>query len=204
MYSITTQKLTLQEADSRFGAILDLTHPDFETPPGTVLGVEVPIPLDSNDLSPGEQESPELPTLFIWLPNYEGWQLQELASMELWTIGMHSKNLLHAESFVVLGPEDGGVYIPMGLTRLFYIHEEAPTIRLVLIGSDAVIDARHHYTGDHFEAFVCGAQAQTSGSGNYSCTRFYSEEELNEAASLGDDYSVTGHLVRLCRLSSED
>lgn len=204
MYSITSHVLSLEEAEMRFAGIIDLSHPNIELRKGEVLGLELPIPSHTEDLEFGSGTLPALPTLFIWLPEHERWRLQALASREPWMINLHSRNLLRAESFAVLGPEESGIYIPLGPTRAFCPQPDAPIVRIVLIGADRVIDVRHHYMGDDYESFVCGGQAQTTASINYSCTRRYSEEELGLAADLGDEFSIPGYLVRVMRLTTED
>lgn len=204
MYETTTRTMTLQEADWEFAGVLDLSVPLIEPPEGCVLGLEMRVPEVRTDFE-GESEAPTaLDTLFIWLPNHARRSLQALASRELWTVSLRSRNLQESDSFVVMGPKESGLYISLWRTNLFCMNYGDDTVRVVLIGADAVVDVRYRFTGDDLEAFQCDGQAQTAGTGpNHYPSRSYTEEELLLAANLGDGYANPGYQVRMIQFSDE-
>ena len=105
MYETTTKTMTLEEADWEFAGVLDLSVPQIEPLEGCVLGLEMRVPEVRTD-SEGEPEAATaLGSLFIWLPDHHRRSLQALASRELWTISLRSRNLQESDSFVVMGPK---------------------------------------------------------------------------------------------------
>lgn len=190
MYSITSEYLSPTEAEERFGQFISLSKPEFELPPGGVPGVEVLMP------SPYESDIGPIPTLFIWLPAECKASLQKLCKGRAWDINWSSRNLLNQHTFLVFGPEEGGLYVPIWATNAALLHEERQTMRLVLIQDDAVVDLRHHITGDDLEIFTGGCQGSTASSGpNYQPYRIYGDDELAAVAHLGDGYDLPGHRV---------
>lgn len=198
MYTLTQQALSMMEAKTRFGGVLDLQLPNVEFPSTCVPGVEVLLP------SPTDTDVEAISTLFIWVEGASVDDLRQLAAMPLLEENAETANLLERESFAILGDREGGIYIPMWRTDALRIGPGRQTLRFVLIGNDHVMDVRHHFTGEHLEDFSLNAQAQMSDSGpNYSCERDNSEEMLNEAAHLGYEYSLLGRRVVLLRAAEK-
>lgn len=195
MYEISTQVLSLREAQNRFAEVIDLSPPDFEALPGHVFGIELQVQIGLRNSRKSRSKKTEL-ALFIWLPEHPTEQLRALASTPFSAINVHSRNLLHALTFAVIGPIESGLYVTTWGTDLFCVSGEDVSVRIVLIGSEAVVDAKHRFTGSDAEDFSLGGQAQMGSTGpNYWCERVYSDEELELAAELGNDYDVPGLLV---------
>lgn len=195
MYEINTQALSLQEAQDRFAEVFDLSPPSFEARAGRVFGFEQPIPIAPRCSRESSSIDTEM-ALFVWLPEHSTEQLRDLASAPFSFINLHSRNLLHALTFATIGPIESGLYVTAWGTDLFCVSGEDVSVRIVLIGSEAVVDAKHRFTGSDAEEFSLGGQAQMGSTGpNYWCERVYSDEELKLAAELGNDYDVPGLIV---------
>lgn len=192
MYSITAHLQTLQEAKERFRGIVDFDAPQQENADDSLPGMEVWLP------SPHETDPTSIHTLFVRVPGADRTALRKLGSREITQINWPSENLLHQQSFAIFGPQLGGIYVPLWGARSLMLHGDVRTVRLVLVGDEHVLDARHHFTDEDLEQFILGCQAQMDSSGpHYSPLRHYDEEQLNEVAGRGDAFAVTGRMVRL-------
>ena len=99
---------------------------------------------------------------------------------------------------MVLGPQEGGLYLPLWNSRTLAMHGDARTIRLVLVGDECVLDACHHFTGMDLDDFLVGCQSVMASSGpNYNACRTHGDDRLAEVAHRCDEFIVTGHLVRV-------
>lgn len=203
MYEINTQVLSVQEAQDRFVDIIDLPPPDFERLPGCVFGVELSVPIAPRSSRKSRSVGTEL-ALFVWLPDHSAEQLRELASTPFSFANLHSRNLLYALTFAIIGPRESGLYVTTWGTNLFCVSDKDSSVRFVLIGSDGVVDAKHRFTGLDAESFSDSGQAQMVSTGpNYSCERIYSDEELAFAAERGNDFEAPGLIVLPLKQASQ-
>jgi hypothetical protein len=192
MYSVTTQVLSMLEARERFEGIIDLETTIPVSPDGTLSGAELWLP--------GVCKDDPLPhyVLFVRAPECEKDALMEMCSRRLWGINVHSENLEHGESFMVMGTQEQGIYIPLWSAECLRIDERQSTIRVVLIGGDWVIDTRYHLSGDDFDVYTTDCMALMDSTGpHYNPERIYNEEELETAQGLSDDFAVPGRVVKL-------
>jgi hypothetical protein len=196
MHIFTQKTLSMAEARALYLGVLDLRQPSIDLLHGTIPGVEVALPSTfENDASP-------VTTLLIWVPGASLQHLLCFTSMPLWQINWETMNLLRSESFMVLGPEEGGIFIPMWGTDAFSLDSDSRTVRILLIGEADVVDMSHCFTGEDLTDFISGCQGQTLATGpNYSCTRLYTEDELDLVAHLGYEYALPGRKVYLLERS---
>lgn len=136
--------------------------------------------------------------LFIRVPGTGSAALRALASRELWHMNMESANLQRLESFVVLGSEDGGLYVPLRDAQSLYPEAERWVFELVLIGDDCVLHAHHRISDDDLDSYLIGCQCACASSGlNFDAARIYNREALDAAAHDGDHFVAPGRLVHL-------
>jgi len=103
------------------------------------------------------------------------------------------------ESFTVAGAEDEGLYMPMWSTQGFRLSNLEKTVSLIFIGDEEVVDARHHFTGEHLDDFLIGCQAAMASSGpNYRPFELNTNEEMAEVEFLGSGVRFPGR--RVCQL----
>lgn len=194
MYSITTQTLSLAEAQNRFQGIIDFDSRLRESVNGSLSGLEVWLP------SPQESDPAPLYVLFVEVSGADRNELRKLVSHEIRHINWPSENLLFQQSFAVFGPQEGGIHVPLWDAKALRLQGGVQTMRIVLIGEDCVIDARHHLTEDDLEDFVLGCQSHMSSSGpNYKSNEIHDDSQMDEARSRGDEFKVSGRLVCLLK-----
>jgi len=184
--------MSLEEAKRRFEGFVDFDAGHQTSEEGSLVWLECWLP------SPCETDPTPIFVLFVWVPGLDRAALRNLASWELWHINVDSKNLLRQESFVVFGPQDGGLYVPLWGSLTLAMHGDIRTIRLVLVGDECVLDASHHITGTDFDDFLLGCQSVMASSGlHYNPCRTHGEERLAEVARSSNEIAVSGHVVRL-------
>jgi hypothetical protein len=192
MYSVTTHVLSMPEAQERFRGLIDLQSTIPENQRGTLSGTELWLP--------GVSDADPLPhyVLFVRVPEYERDALMKTCSGRLWGINVHSENLEHGESFMVIGTQEQGIYIPLWSAECLRVDERQSTIRVVFIGGDWVIDTRYHLTGEDFDVYTTDCIALMDSTGpHYNPDRIYREEELEVAKGQMDDFLVPGRVVKL-------
>lgn len=192
MYTITAQLLSLEEAGERFGDIVDLDAGQKTNEEGSLVGLERWLQ------SPHEPDSTPICALFVNVPGVDRATLRSVASCELWHINVDSENLLRQQSFVVLGPQDGGLYVPLWNSRALAMHGNVRTIRLVLVGNECVLDVCHDLTGMDLEDYLLGCQSVMASSGpHYNPSRTHSEDRLAEVTERSNEIAVSGRVVHL-------
>lgn len=192
MYTITAQLLSLEEARERFGDIVVFDADHLTNEEGSLVGLECWLP------SSNETDSTPISALFVKLPGVDRATLRSVASHELWHMNVDSENLLHQQSFVVLGPQAGGIYVPLWNSRALAMHGDVRTIRLVLAGDECVLDVCHHLTGMDLEDYLLGCQSVMASSGpHYNPCRIYGEDRLAEVAQCSEEIAVTGQVVHI-------
>ncbi|WP_291216366.1 hypothetical protein [Hydrogenophaga sp.] len=191
MYSITTQLLSLDETDEVVLEMgLDALRQGGEE--NSLAGMECFLSGSSESVL-----EPALP-LLVRLPGVGRSELRSLCSHEFWHINLASKNLLQQQSFVVVGPQDGGLYVPLRGTGSLMPRASDWTMQLLLLGDDCALHARHRLTGMDLDDYLVGCQSVAASSGlNYNPWRIHDQEALDEVAHCGDDILVPGRLVRL-------
>lgn len=198
MYAITNQILSMPEAEDRFRGIIDLKSVLHDEKPGRLSGVELWLP-GTSDSGPAPHH-----VLFVRADHYEKAELLEKCSLPMRQINLTSENLEHKESFSIFGPEDDGIYIPLWYAKCLAIRERQSTVRVLFIGSDWVVDMRHHLTGDDLDDFMVGCMALMNTSGaNYHAYREHSEEEFEAVKEKSDGFVIPGELVYLKRIPPE-
>lgn len=192
MYSITTHLMTMSEAIARFKTIIDFAPPWQECNDSGLPGTEIVL------LSPNETDPAPLHTLIIWVPGTDWEDLRGLVSREIYLINLPSENFMHQQSFAVLGPKKGGLYVPMWDVKGLRLHKGVNTVRIILVGDEHVVDAQHHLTGKEMDSFTEDGRGAMLDSGpNYKPYRLYEDEHLQEIAYSGDGFVVPGRMVRL-------
>lgn len=199
MYEITTQMLSFEEANLRYSQVGDFTTSTDvmtgEHPP--CVGMEYWLPISH------EKESLPLHALFVRCRGIDRVALRSLASHELWHMNVDSENLLRQESFLILGPEEGGLYLPLEGSSAFALGAGSNGIRMLLIADEWVVDVTHRLTGDDLEDYLLGCQAALASSGSrYIPSRVYDDTTLDERANHGHEFVVSGHMVHLLNRSS--
>jgi hypothetical protein len=182
----------MSEAQRRFEGFIDLQKTLPENSPGTLSGTEIWLP--------GVSNADPLPhyVLFVRATEHMLNALMATCCQHLEQINWESENLKRKESFVRMGSEEEGIYIPLWGAECLRVFERQSTIRVVLIGSDWVIDTRHYLTDEDLDDFAIGCQAHMDTTGpHYKPWRMYSEEVLEAAEGLSDTIEVPGRMVRL-------
>jgi hypothetical protein len=191
MYSVTTQVLSMPEAQQRFQGFIDLQKTLPENEPGTLSGTEVWLP-GCSDADPHPHY-----VLFVRAAEFERDALVATCSQHLRQINWESENLEHKQSFVLMGAKETGIYVPLWSSGCLRISERQCTIRVVFIGSDWAVDTRHHLTGEDLDDYMIGCQVHMDSTGpHYKPWRMYSEETLNAMKGLSGNIEVPGRMVR--------
>lgn len=192
MYSITTHRMTMSEAISRFKGFIHFPLPGEERADDSLFGMEILLP------SPYPTDPAPVPALLVRVPGTDWKSLRELVSKEVWSINWPSENLMRQQSYAVLGSEEEGLYVSLWIAQSMRLEDDVSTIRIILVGDEYVVDAHHHITGEDRDIFLIGCQAATMTSGiNYNPHRRYEEKHLEEVAHLSDDFRVPGRIVCL-------
>lgn len=199
MYEITTQLLSLEDANHRYPQV-----GDFATSADVMTGEQLPsVGMECWLPTSHVDDSQPLPALLVRCRGVGRVTLRSLASRELWHMNVDSENLLRQESFLILGPEEGGLYLPLRGSSVFALGAGLNAVRMLLIGDEWVVDATHRLTGDDLEDYLLGCQAAGASSGpHYNPSRVYDEAALDERAQYGYEFVVSGHLVHLLDRSS--
>lgn len=192
MYSITTNLLSLEEAKSLLPLLsLDALSHEPEGR-GVLLGMQCPAS------APADNGPTPRVALLVRMPGAERDVLRRLGSHEVWHMNLESANLQHQRSFAVLGPEEGGLYVPLQGTHCLYPDASPWTFEFVLLGDDCVLHAHHCLRGDDLDDYLVGCQAVCASSGlNFDAARIHDLEALDAAAPNGDHFVAPGWLVQL-------
>ncbi len=192
MYSIDIKVMSHPEARAQFKEAFDFIW-SFESP--------CEYRLDSMEFAcqyPGESTDSRVEVLVARLPSRTHKEAVSLVSCELRHITWTTGDLQCQEAYAVLGPDTGGIHVPLRLATVTNLCKASPAFRIVLIGDDYTICARHELTKEHLHQYeVDRLKALCLSGGNYDPLCHHSYEQLSEARGRGLRFSLPGPVTRM-------
>lgn len=173
MYAINVISIPLKEANERFAGLLDLTPPNAIPPEGRIAACEILLP------SPYSFDTEPIPTLLTWFPGWNRADVMKLLSHEIDGTDVVTQDCSYAETCILFGPKQGGLYIAMEFHDFFNIGPKRNTIRILAVGDDFVVDARHVFTGDEDQAYFWRRLPYSMNTGpNFKQHLYFTPEEI--------------------------
>lgn len=192
MYSIDIKVMSHPEARAQFKNTFDFIW-SFKGPSE--------LRLDSMEFScqyPDEASHSGVEVLVARFPNRTRPEAVNLVSCELRHITRATGDLQCQEAYAVLGPDIGGIHVPLRLSTVTNLCEAFPVFRIVLIGDDYTICARHELTNEHLHQYKVDRLKVLCLSGrNYDPLCHHSCEQLSEARGRGLGFSLPGPVMRM-------
>lgn len=189
MHLVTTITYRLDEAKQRFEGTIDLTRPEEDPPAGRLAGVEVELP------SPYKSDKMPVPTLVVWFPGWSRKQVRDLLSQEVSGVHLATQDRSYVDVCILFGPEQGGLYIAMGLDMFYFLTEERRTLRVLAVGDDFVVDARHVYTEEDLDAYWDSMPPCLNTGPDFDAHSYFTAEERESTAHLPSSFKPPGPMV---------
>lgn len=192
MYSIDIKVMSHPEARAQFKNAFDFIW-SFKGPSEHRL--------DSMEFAcqyPDEASDSGVAVLVARFPNRTQTEAVNLVSFELRHITWATGDLQCQEAYAVLGPDTGGIHVPLRLATVTNLCEAFPVFRVVLIGDDYAICARHVLTNEHLRQYEVDRREVLCLSGrNYDPLCHHSCERLSEAQGRGMRFILPGPVMRM-------
>ena len=173
MRAINVISIPLNEAKKHFEDLLDLTPPNAVPPEGRIVATEILLP------SPYKFDKKPVPTLLTWFPGWRQEDVMRLLSQHIDGTDVVTEDRSYAESCILFGPKNGGLYVAMEFHRFFAIEPERSTIRILAVGDDFLVDARHIFTGEEDQNYCMECLPYSMNTGpNFKQHLYFTPEEI--------------------------